>query len=197
MKTEPDGGIDMRAHEREKSVVARHAPVLVGMALTLSFWGCAGSGLSGGPSGSATRERVTTDSGILVSQSLGTVDLRTFNDALEKIVIGRYRFSLRRREEQYRTLYYETLWVPRAPTDEERTRGIMEAQHRVVAEGRRTSGGQLEGSSDQYRIEIRVENQVRTRTRDEWHPSPSYGPDLEDEMRRMISDIQLEVRTGR
>jgi len=158
---------------------------------------CAGGGLSEGPSGSASFERPSATSGTMLTQSFGNVELRLLNDALEKVMIGRYRFSLRRREQQSQTVYYETLWIPRPPTEEERARGIMEARHRVIVEGRRASGGPLTGTDVQYRVDLRVENEVRTRTQREWAPSRVFGEEIEQEMRRMVSDIQLEIRTGR
>jgi len=126
------------------------------------------------------------------------VGVELFSDAIEKVLIGRYRFSLRRREEQYQALYYETLWVLRPPTDEEREAGFLEARHRVVMRGRRAGGSSaLAGSAVVYRMNLRIENEARTQQHPLWHAAAVLGGTLEQDMRRMASDFQLEVRAGR
>ena len=170
-------------------------PALV--ALLGAAGACGGGGIIEGPAGSASRERIATDDGTILSQSLGSVDVTTFGTAMEKVLIGRYRFSLRRREEQYQSLYYETLWVPRPPADEEREAGVLGARHRIVIQGRRASSGALPGSAVLYRMTIRVENQARTALNQDWHPAAALGGTVETDMRRMVSDLHLEVRAGR
>jgi hypothetical protein len=165
--------------------------------MSIAGGACAGGGVSAGPSGSATGERVTPDAGTVLNQDIGRVELAIFTAALEKVVIGKYKFSLRRREEQFQSLYYETLWVLRPPTEEEREVGTLEARHRIVIQGRRAGSGALRGSAVTYRMNLKIENQARTRDNSDWHEADLLGGTVEEEMRRMVSDFQLEVRTGR
>ncbi len=116
---------------------------------------------------------------------------------MQDIVIRKYRFSLRRREEQFQSVFYETIWQIRVPTEEEQARGILDARHRVVMEGRRAGGAALPGGSQVYRISLRIDNEVRSRNQSEWHPDPTMDSELERDLRRMVSDLQLEIRTGR
>jgi hypothetical protein len=159
--------------------------------------GACGGSTTTGPGGSASLERVSGTPGLIVNQDMGRVDYTTFAEAMEKIVIRKYRFSLRRREEQFQTLFYQTVWQLRVPSEEEQARGVLDARHRVVIEGRRAGGVTPAGGSRVYRIVLRVENEVRTRDQRDWHPDSKMDAGVESEMRRMISDFQLEVRTGR
>jgi hypothetical protein len=165
--------------------------------LPIGGGGCAGGGIANGPSGAASRERVTVSAGTLLNQDIGKVEFGILSAALEKILIGRYKFSLRRREEQFQSLYYETLWVLRPPTEEEIEVGTLESRHRIVIQGRRSGSAALQGSTVTFRMNLKVENQSRTRDNSDWHGAEVLGGTLEQEMRRLISDFQLEVRAGR
>lgn len=175
----------------------RFAIIAVLGLLSIGVGACGGGGATRGLAGAATRERMPTDSGTLLNQDIGAVERGTFSAALEKVLIGRYRFSLRRREEQFQSLYYETLWVLRPPTEEEREAGYLEARHRIVLRGRRAGSSALQGSAVKYRMNLRVENEARTRANSDWHAAGVLGGTLERDMRRVVSDFQLEVRAGR
>lgn len=170
---------------------------VVTMVLLASLLAGCGGGTASGPGGSASLERATGTPGVIVIQDLGRLDFVTFGAAMQKIVIRKYRFSLRRREEQFQTLYYETVWQLRSPSEEEQSRGVFDARHRVLIEGRRAGGATPPGGAQIYRITLRIENQVRTREQRSWQPNSQMDADVESEMRRMISDLQLEIRTRR
>ena len=135
------------------------AGTLVGTVLLAA---CGGATTSG-PGGAASLERSSSRTGVVIDQDLGRVDFLTFADAVQDIVIRKYRFSLRRREEQSQSLYYETIWQIRVPTEEEQAAGVLDARHRVVMEGRRAGGASLPGGSQVYRVSLRIENEVRSR----------------------------------
>jgi hypothetical protein len=171
--------------------------LLLTSTVALILVGACGGTSTPGPAGSASLERASARPGVILNQDLGRVDFVTFAEAMQDIVIRKYRFSLRRREEQIQSVFYETIWQIRVPTEEEQARGILDARHRVVMEGRRAGGASLPGGSQVYRISLRIDNEVRSRDQAEWHPDPTMDSEVERDLRRMVSDLQLEIRTGR
>ena len=175
-------GIEMR----------RTAVTLLLIALPVGVGACGGGSFTP----AASPEPLTIDVGTLLSQSVGRVDVTTFAKAMQKVVIGRYRFSLARREEQFRSLNYQTLWVVRPPTAEEHEAGVFEARHRVVIQGRRSGGGTSQGGAILFRMTLRVENQARTSSADDWRSAAALGGTLDQDMRAMVSELQRELREG-
>jgi len=174
----------------------RSAVVVALIVFLLGVGACGGGGTTGGRGSVSSPSRIATDPGTVLTQDFGRVGLAVFSSALEKIVIVRYKFSLRRREEQYQSLYYETLWVPRSSTEEERASGILEARHRVVMRGRRAGSNAQQSNAVAFRMSLKIENQTRTREDPDWHGAAVSGGSLEGDMRQMVSDFQAEVRAG-
>ncbi len=128
------------------------------------------------------------------TENLGRQVYGTLREAMDKILLQQHGYRMQRSEEQYGSLYYETTWEQRSPTTEERAEGITQLRHRVVIRGRRVgddpgSGGAL------YRVTFVAENQARTETASGWSSAP-VSPELRDEMGEIVTDLNLELRTG-
>lgn len=111
-------------------------------------------------------------------RDLGEVPLERLANAVESVLIDERGLGLRQREEQYATVYYETVWHEREPFPDERARGVTEARSRVVVRGQRTESGA-------YRVTLEGENEVRTEERPGWHTRPTT-PDF----RQWVGEIE-------
>lgn len=145
----------------------------VGLGL-VAVMGCASSGSS-----SATDTEY--------SRELGRVGFDVFQMGLNKVVLGKHGFRMRRREELQTTLYYETEWILRPLTAAETGTGITQAQSRIIMRGRKS--GQF------YRMSFVGENRVKTALNPEWH-TPAMNESFKDYMDRVSTDLYMEVRTG-
>lgn len=99
------------------------------------------------------------------AEELGRVSYERLRGAVDRILVGKRGFRLRRRDEQYATLYYETEWRTREPFADEAEAGVTGARSRIVIRGRRVGG---EG----YAVTFEGENEVRTRGDPNWHQAP-------------------------
>lgn len=156
--------------------------VVVAVALLVLLPGCATGG-GGETTGSST-----------FSENLGRLLLPPFKEAMDRLVINRYQYALRREDEQFTSVHYQMQWKADVPTPLERGRGVTDARHRVVFDGRRLetdpgSGGGI------YRMTLNAEYQVRSETNPDWHPAP-IPEGLRRELERMARDLELEVRSG-
>jgi len=166
-------------------------PLVVALSTVVLGSACAsGSGGSGGSEGPSNAD------GVLLTKDLGRVDANFFADAMQKVLLRKYAYTLRRREEQFQNVYYETEWELRNPTPEERRQGITDTRHRVVIQGRRMGTSDVAGATQVFRLSLRAEHQVRTINLPNWHPAPSFNDALLENLRRMVSDLELEVRSG-
>ena len=147
--------------------------VLMAVAL-LGLGACASSG--GGNSSDTEYNR-----------DIGRVGYDVFQTGLNKVVLGKHGFRMRRVEELQTTLYYETDWALRTPTAEEEAAGIVQAQSRIILRGRK--------SGPFYRMSFMGENRVRTTLNPNWH-TPALSPAFEEYMDRVSTDLYMEVRTG-
>lgn len=125
-------------------------------------------------------------------EQVGRVLFGLLREGMDKI-LPKYRLAVRRAEEQYATLYYETEWQERVVTPEEEARGVVEARQRAIIRGRRV-GQTLDGEGE-FRVTLTAENQVRTETDPSWHPTPA-PPSFFEHWRTVYSDLRLEVQTG-
>lgn len=128
------------------------------------------------------------------TENLGRQVYSTLREAMDKILLQQHGYRIQRSEEQYGSLLYETIWDERSPTTEERAEGVTRARHRIVIRGRRvgddpTTGGAL------YRVTFVGENQAQTETSSSWSAAP-VSQELRDEMREIVTDLNLELRTG-
>lgn len=149
--------------------------------LLLTLAGCASSGNGDGD-----------DASDVYRENMGQVVLGPLIEAREKIW-QRHSIPLRREESTYRTLYWESEWIPRQPTTEEAAEGVTDARNRVIIEGRRTSVT-MDGAPS-FSVTHRVENQARSAAIPEWHPAP-IPESVRTQYRRIYSDLMLEVRAG-
>ena len=158
---------------------ARWIPLLV-PALVLAG-GCASTGGGAPDEPSATFE-----------EEMGRVMVPLLEEGLLKI-FPKYNLAIRRREEQYSTLYYETEWRPREVTAAERQQGVVDARQRVILRGRRSSTDPSGGGV--FRVSFEAENEVRTELSPSWHPAPA--PDAFFEFWREVAmDLTMEIRAG-
>lgn len=128
------------------------------------------------------------------TENLGRQVYGTLREAMDKVLLQQHGYRIRREEEQYGSLYYETIWDEGSPTTEERAEGITRVRHRIVIRGRRvgddpTTGGAL------YRVTFEAQNQAQTETSSSWSAAP-VSPELRDEMGEIVTDLNLELRTG-
>ena len=147
----------------------------------LALAGCASSGGGGDDESSA-----------VYRESMGQVVLPPLQEAREKIW-QRHNIHLYREESAFRSIYYESEWIPREPTPEEVAAGATSAGNRVVIRGRR-AGETMDGVPS-FSVTHEVQNQVRTAEHPEWHPAPMPEPVLE-EYRRIYADLRMEVQAG-
>lgn len=147
---------------------------------TLALFGCASGGGGGG------------EAPHTIQENLSRVLQQPFEEGLDK-VWSRYQIPERRRESQFRSLYYESQWMEREPTPAEVAQGATAARNRVTVQGRRV-GDTLDGQGI-FSLTWEVENQIRSQEVPEWHPGP-MPEQVRDRFRRMYSDLRMEVNTG-
>lgn len=128
------------------------------------------------------------------TENLGRQVYGTLREAMDKILLQQHGYRIQRSEEQYGSLYYETIWEPRSPTTEERARGITRLRHRILIRGRRVGDDPATGGA-LYRVTFEAENQAQTETSSSWSPSP-VSQELRDQMGEIVTDLNLELRTG-
>lgn len=125
-------------------------------------------------------------------EQLGRILYPPLQEAMDKI-LPKYRLSLRRSEEQFASLYYETEWMTREVTAEEQAEGVTDARHRAIISGRRV-GETMDGIGE-FRVTFTAQNQVRSQAEPAWHPAP--GPQaFFDFWEEVYNDLRLEVATG-
>jgi hypothetical protein len=153
----------------------------LGICLFLAVAGCASAGGGGDDEAQNVYE-----------EDLGRVVEGPLVEARQQIW-RKHNINLYREERSARTLYFESEWMPREPTTEEMAAGVTEARNRVTMRGYQT-GETLDGAYE-YRMNFRVENQVKTGEYPDWHPAP-MPQDVRNEFRRVYSDLQMELRAG-
>jgi len=116
---------------------------------------------------------------------LGSVAPGRMGPAVDSVLVAGYGFEMARREEQYASAFYETVWKERSPFDDERDAGVSDARSRVVIRGQRAAGGA-------YRTVMEGENQVRTDSVPTWHLAPVTA-EFQDWMSRIESDLKEET----
>ena len=154
---------------------------LVVLPLALLLTGCA----SAGAGGSADWE---------YRENLGRQLYQPLSEAMDKVLLQQHGYRIQREEEQYGSLYYETIWEQRSPTSEQRAEGITGLRHRIVIRARRVgddpgTGGAL------YRVTFVGQNQGQTEMETDWHPVP-IAEELRAELGQIVTDLNLELRTG-
>lgn len=153
----------------------------IGTVLTVVLAGCAGGAAGGGGEASDT-----------MREDLGRQFADPLNEARNKIW-QRYQIPLYRQEQSYQSILWESEWVRWDPSQEARTEGLTASRYRVYLRGQNV-GTDLEGRRE-FRTTLEVEHQGRTEAMPEWHPVPI--PDgLEERLRRMVSDMEMEIRAG-
>lgn len=125
---------------------------------------------------------------------LGRQVLPTLREALDKILLQQHGYRIQRREEQYSGLLYETIWVPRTPSAEQRSEGVTDLRHRIVIEGRRVGDDPSTGGAV-YRVTFEAQNQARTQANPAWAPYP-VDQEFRNDMAQIVTDFNLELRTG-
>ncbi|MGD2071646.1 MAG: hypothetical protein PVI57_23480 [Gemmatimonadota bacterium] len=125
-------------------------------------------------------------------EQLGRVLYPPLQEAMDKI-LPKYRLALRRSEEQFASLYYETEWMTREVTAAEQAEGVTDARHRAIISGRRV--GETIDRVGEFRVTFTAQNQVRSQAEPAWHPAP--GPEaFFDFWEEVYNDLRLEVATG-
>ena len=153
--------------------VNRTSPFTTFLIAALVTTGC--GGLSGPAVGFAVQGPRGSDSegGLLLSRSIGRVDVISFMGVLDAVLVKQYGLSVKRRAEQLNAAYYETEWAPREPNPEESATGVSDTRHRVVLRGRRLDSSTPTGSAVLFRMSMAVEHQIRTPEKPGWHPGPA------------------------
>jgi hypothetical protein len=160
----------------------------------LAVTGCFGSSGSAvgfdvlGPGGSDGAE------GRLLSRRLGRVDVITFIDVVDAVLVQKYGLILKRRAEQLNAAYYETEWAPRQPSAEETATGVTGARYRVVLQGRRLDSSTPSGSAVLFRVNLTIEHEVRTGEQPEWRPGPTLNEAFLDRMNALDRDLRVAAR---
>lgn len=128
------------------------------------------------------------------SDQLGRQVLSTLRDAIDKVLLQQHGYRIQRREEMYSNLLYETIWVPRTPSAEQRTEGVTDLRHRIVLEGRRVGDDPGTGGAI-YRVTFEAQNEARTQASAAWVGHP-VDQAFRSDMAQIVTDLNLELRTG-
>ena len=103
-------------------------------------------------------------------------------------ILTKHGFTVRRFEENYNTVYFETDWQPRELEQAEVDQGLQRARIRILIRGRR-------GAADLFRVDFSGESEGLMVGSVEWRKA-----DVTDEMvrgfRRVTGDLEMEMRVG-
>jgi hypothetical protein len=161
----------------------RRTLIVVGAMLSLAWTSaCASSGAG------ASREAMFT-------RDLGRL-LESFMDEAVRKVYNKHGIPLFRTENQYRAIIIESEWMPRAVQSEEQAAGVVAARNQIILRGRRVEEDLAVPGQGVFRYTFELRNQVRTEAVDAWHPAPM--PDVVEQEYRtgVLSDLEMEVRSG-
>jgi len=122
----------------------------------------------------------------VLEREIGRVAYQDVNLTVDKILTTKYAFPIRRHEENYNTLYFETDWIPRDAEPDEVNRGVQRVRTRIILTGRR-------GSQDIFRIQFRGESEYLIDG--QWRRLPLQSPQRE-KLQRILSDLDMEMRSG-
>lgn len=125
---------------------------------------------------------------------LGRQVLSTLREAIDKVLLQQHGYRIQRTEEMYSSLLYETIWVSRTPSAEQRTEGVTDLRHRIVIEGRRVGDDAGTGGAI-YRVTFEAQNEARTQANSAWARFP-VDQEFRNDMAQIVTDLNLELRTG-
>lgn len=140
---------------------------------------------AGGGGGAAASFRA--DMGRLLPEPLATTRAKIW---------AQHQVPLYRETQDANRIVYESEWIPREPTPEERVNGVTAARNQVIIQGRRTEEGMdMSGGSAVYRVYFEVKNEVLVEGSQDWVTGAIPRP-VVDRYREVLSDMELELRTG-
>ncbi len=152
------------------------AATVTAVTLTLILGACASTGGGSSP----TEDRFTRD--------LGRTGFGVLEEGINKVILNKYSYRIRRSEAQSNLVYYETDWVQTERSANPDDPDLIEEQTRIVLRARR-------GPGNLFRVTFEGERMVRTTMRTNWHQaSPTQA--FNDYMDRIATDLMLEIRTG-
>ncbi len=122
----------------------------------------------------------------VLEREIGRVAYQDVRMSVDKILSTKYAYPIRRFEENYNTLYFETDWIPRDAEADEANRGIQRVRTRIILTGRR-------GSQDVFRIQFRGESEYLVDG--QWQRLPLQSPQR-DKLQRILTDLDMEMRSG-
>lgn len=148
--------------------------------LTLGLAACASSG-----GGAGSNSSFRSDMGRLLAEPVAVARQKVW---------AKHNIPLYREETAFRSIVYESEWMPREPTPAEAAAGVTDARNRIVLRGRRVEG-EMDVTTGVYRVTFELDNQVVTALNPDWHPAAIPDQVVRD-YRRVLSDLELELRSG-
>ena len=123
-----------------------------------------------------------------VRQDMGRGTYQDVLAAVDKILETKYSYTIQRFEENYNNIWFETEWHSAEALADERESGLVRTRTRIVIEGRR-------GANDTFRLRFTASCESLREGSQEWERLPVSG-DREEEIRRILSDMDMEIRSG-
>lgn len=98
-------------------------------------------------------------------------------------------FEIIRLEESPASIIWETAWKGRAPFNDERAQGIVEAQTKLIIMTRQKTGS---GSQALHRVHITAQNMVRFGSEEDWIRIPNTR-EYSSYIRKIAYDLKSEL----
>jgi len=113
-----------------------------------------------------------------------------YSDILDGVdrMLTKHGYTVRRFEDNYNTIYFETDWQPRELSQAEIDQGLSRARVRILIQGRR-------GAADLFRVDFLGENEGLRAGMSTWEKIDLVD-EVERSLREVYDDLKMEMRTG-